>query len=87
MLAFTEASLLSRTHLLCRIDERLIDDVVAVVFERVVGRTGHALDHADEHDVVGRIDPEPCSGGAIPEECALAVGEVGLGGSKMTAQL
>ena len=57
-----------------------------MIEQRVIIGAGAALDHADEDEIVGGIDPEPGTGGAIPEEGSLAVGQVGAGGLKMTAQ-
>ena len=46
----------------------------------VIVGAGHALDHADEDDVVRGVDPEPGAGGAVPEEGAFAVGQIGFRG-------
>ena len=64
--------------LLRRVHERLIDRGVPTILQAVVVGMGHALNHGHEHDVIGRIDPEPGPGGTIPEERALSVRQTGF---------
>src|SRR5438309_1794836 len=61
-------------RLLRWIHQRLINSRMTAVLQAVIIVTGHALDHADKHEVVGRVDPEPGSGSAIPKQGALAAG-------------
>src|SRR4051794_33301098 len=59
--------------LLRRIDQRLHRQGARQILDvRARRRAGPALDDADEHDVVGRVDPEPGAGDAVPQERALA---------------
>jgi hypothetical protein len=50
-----------------------------MIEQRMIVRTAAALNHADEDEIVGGIDPEPCAGSAIPEKGAFAVGQVSRG--------
>ena len=43
---------------------------------KIRASASHPLDHAHKHDVVSRVDPEPRSRRAIPEECALAIRQI-----------
>src|SRR4051812_1629902 len=61
-----------------RIGERAIYGCVASVFDRMVVGRSHPLNHRDEDHVVGWIDPEPSSGGTVPEKRPLAVRQFGL---------
>src|SRR5580658_4302566 len=65
--------------LLFWVDEGTVDYGAALGLEGRTGGAEHALDHADEDDVVGGVDPEPGSGGTVPVEGALAFGEIGFG--------
>jgi len=60
--------------LLRRVHKRLIHNRVALVFQRMVVRAAHALDHAHKHDVVRGVDPESCACGPVPKEGAFSVG-------------
>src|SRR5262245_7229439 len=64
-------------HLFLRIHEGLVDGGAALVFDHGHARAPEALNHGDKDDVVGWIDPEPSAGGAVPEKCAFAIGEIG----------
>ncbi len=56
------------------IGERAIHGCVASVFDGMIIRRSHPLDHGDEDDLVGWIDPEPSSGGTVPQKRGPAVG-------------
>src|SRR5688572_32404978 len=64
--------LLAARLLYRRIDQRLHRQRARQVLDvRARRRAGPALDDADEHDVVGGIDPEPRTRDAVPQERAL----------------
>src|SRR6202034_2874686 len=65
-----------RAQLLRRIDQSTVDYRAAQVLQVHSATAAHALDHADEDDIVRGIDPEPGAGCTIPEECALALRQV-----------
>src|ERR1035437_415254 len=78
----SEPSILTRyslARLLRRIDQRAIHNGVAAVFEVVVIRAGHALDHRHKNHIISRVNPEPRSRGPIPKIRAFAVGQVSFG--------
>ena len=59
------------------VDQGPVDDGVAL-YSKLDFQGWYALDHGNKDDVIGGIDPEPGAGGAIPEEGAIAFGQVGL---------
>src|SRR5450631_2837728 len=69
---------LSFTSSLRRIDKRLVNRGMAAIQQVMVVGTGHALNHGYEDDIVSGIHPKPGPGGAVPEESALAVRQVGF---------
>lgn len=67
----------AQSALFRRIDQCSVDYAAAEVLEVLrVWCAAHALDHADEDNVVGGVDPEPGTCGPVPEEGAFTLGQV-----------
>ena len=61
-----EGSSAPSSALALRVRERLVRQRARHGPERIAARVAHALDHPDEDQIVGRIDPEPGARGAAP---------------------
>ena len=61
------------------IDQRLINErACQLLYVRHTAVHHHALNHANEDNIVIRVHPEPCAGCAIPQKRSLANNVAGL---------